>query len=217
MIRLGIKSILQDLEGVQVVGEAGSGEEAVNLVRELLPHLVIIDISMPGIGGMEAILRMASRKFSPKILVVSSYTNDIIPARLISMGVAGYLTKDAASFDEMLVEAVKKIIAGGRYIDPTIMDKLIITQQDEAQSLDNIKKSEQNIPFQDLNDREFQVLIMVAKGMDAKEIAKKLYLTRKTVNAHRNMIHKKLGVKSDMDVMQIAIEKGLIDASFDWH
>jgi two-component system invasion response regulator UvrY len=217
IIRIAIKAILGKIEGVEVIAEAGTGEEAVHLARTLLPDLIVMDISMPGIGGMEAFMRISSRKHSPKILIVSSYTNDIVPTRLIQLGVAGYLTKEASSFSELLTTAVKEIIAGGRYIEPAILDKLSVGKVTGAINISHLKALQQDPLFHDFNDRELQVFVMVAKGMSAKEISQKLYITRKTANAHRNSIHKKLELDSDVDIARLAVDKGLIDPDVDWH
>lgn len=215
IIRTGMKLMLHGVEGIEVIAEGSDGEEAVKLNRELSPDLIIMDINMPGIGGMEAIYRILRNKPAPKIIVVSSCTNDLIPSRLISTGVSGYLTKQAD--DGVLIEAIKKVLAGGRYIEASIMDKVVVTQDGEVADPDNIKEVREDVLFAEFNERELQILLMVARGMEAAEISKKLYLTSKTVNSYRNAIQKKLGVKTDVDAAKVAIEKGLIDADTEWH
>lgn len=215
IIRTGMKLMLRDAENIEVVGEASNGEEGIRLTRELTPDIVIMDINMPGIGGLEAIIRISRNTPPPKIIVVSSYTNDIIPSRLISIGVSGYLTKQADK--SILLTSIEKVLAGGRYIEPTIMDKVVITEEGEEPDPDNILEVREDQMFGLLNERELQVLLMVARGMEASEISKKLYITNKTVNGYRNAIIKKFGVKTDVEAAKIAIDRGLIDVDTEWH
>lgn len=214
IIRTGMKLMLQNVEDMKIIGEARNGEEAIKFTRELSPDVVIMDINMPGIGGLEATLRISRNNPPPKVLVVSTYTNDIIPARLIGMGVSGYLTKQADQ--PILVEAIRKVYGGGRYIEASILDKISKNISGDG-IVDEVDKARMYVLFADLSERELQILLMVARGMDAAEISKKLYLTNKTVNGYRNGILKKLGVKTDVEAARIAIGFGLVDADVEWH
>ncbi|HVV68123.1 MAG TPA: response regulator [Gammaproteobacteria bacterium] len=207
VVRTGIKMLLMDVLDIEIVGEAGNGEEAIRLARELVPDIILMDVNMPGIGGLEATIRLLRNEPTAKILIISAHTDDFLPARLLSLGAVGYLSK-SASRDQM-IEAINTIYAGNRYVDPIMMDNIVIPRLKV--------KDNKAIPLAKLSERELQILLMVARGMDVNEIAKKLFLSNKTVNGYRSTILKKLRVKTDVEATRIAIEYGLIDVDSQWH
>jgi len=207
LVRTGIKLMLSGATNIEIVGEASTGEEAVNLARELKPDIVLMDINMPGIGGMEATIRLIRSDPAIKILVISTHKDDFLPSRLISIGAAGYLTKTANR--EELVNAIMCIQDGNRYVNPMMLDQIILprfTTNNEVIS-----------PFAQLSERELQILLMVARGIETEEIAKKLFLSTKTINGYRGAVLKKLGVRTDVEATRIAIKHGLIDVDSQWH
>lgn len=205
LVRTGIKLMLNGAEGIEIVGEASSGEEAVNMAKELKPDIVLMDINMPGIGGMEATMRLI-RDPSIKILIISTHTEEFLPSRLINLGAAGYLTKRASRED--LIRAITSIQEGERYVDPAMLDQIVLPR---------FVSREMVSPFAQLSERELQILLMVARGIETEEIAKKLFLSTKTINGYRSNILKKLGVKTDVEATRIAIQHGLIDVDSQWH
>ncbi len=200
LVRTGIKRMLADISGIRVVGEANSGEEAVKLGRELKPQVVLMDVKMPGIGGFEATRKLIRLDPDIKVLVVSTCDNDVYPSRLLQVGASGYLTK-GASMDEM-VHAIRMVHSGQRYISPDIANKLAfrhVTDKEES-------------PFDNLSERELQVMIMITKGMKVQEIAEKLHLSPKTVNSYRYRIFEKMRIKNDVELTLLAIRHGLIES-----
>lgn len=200
LVRTGIKLMLDDVSGIKVVAEASSGEEAVKLGRDLKPHVVLMDVKMPGIGGFEATRKLIRIDPDVKVLVVSTCENDVYPSRLLQVGAAGYLTK-GSSMDEM-VKAIRAVHAGQRYISPEIASRLAfkhVTDQEDS-------------PFETLSERELQVMLMITKGMKVQDIAEKLHLSPKTVNSYRYRIFEKLNVKNDVELTLLAIRHGLIES-----
>ena len=200
LVRTGIKLMLDDVSGIKVVAEASSGEEAVKLGRDLKPHVVLMDVKMPGIGGFEATRKLLRIDPDMKVLIVTICDNDLYPARLLQVGAAGYLTK-GSSMDEM-VKAIRAVHAGQRYISPEIASRLAfkhVTDQEDS-------------PFETLSERELQVMLMITKGMKVQDIAEKLHLSPKTVNSYRYRIFEKLNVKNDVELTLLAIRHGLIES-----
>jgi two-component system, NarL family, invasion response regulator UvrY len=199
LIRAGIHHMLSDASGIKVIGEADNGEEAMQMVRNLLPDVVLMDINMPGMGGIEATRKILHSSPDTKILVVTAYNDDLHPTRLLQIGVTGYLTKDA-SMEEML-QAVRSVYAGQRYISSSIAQQLVLKK------VENIDKT----PFDTLSSRELQVALMLLKGNKAKEISIKLNLSAKTVNSYRYRIYNKLKIKGDMELAHLAMQYNLIE------
>jgi two-component system invasion response regulator UvrY len=200
LVRMGIKRMLGDIRNMKVVGEARSGEEAVRVAKEVRPDVVLMDIKMEGIGGLEATKKILHLNPDIKVLVVTVCEDEISPAQFLEEGAVGYLTK-GASMDEM-VRAIRAVHSGQRYISPVIAQKLAfkeITTKDES-------------PFHVLTNRQVQVLIMIAQGYKPQEISKKLGLSPKTINSYRSQIFDKIGVKNDVELTLLAIRYGLIES-----
>jgi two-component system, NarL family, invasion response regulator UvrY len=199
LFRAGIRHMLKNTAGINVMAEVESGEESVRLVRELHPHVILMDVKMPGIGGLEATLKILHFCPDVKVLIVSACTDNIRPARLLEIGVAGYLTKDT-SVDE-LVQAIKCVNSGQRYISPRIAQQLVLRK---------IRDGDKSI-FDELSDRELQITLMLIRGAKVGEIAQRLNLSPKTVNSYRYRIFEKLNVRGDVELMLLAIRHGLVD------
>ncbi len=205
VVRTGIKLMLKDALDIEVIGEAPNGEDAIQLARELKPDVVLMDINMPGIGGLEATLRILRNDTSIKVLIISTHDDDILPARFMSLGASGYLNKRASQSD--LIRAIQSIHAGNYYVDPAVLSHTIMQKP----------PTEDTAQLEQLSERELQILLMVARGIEVSDIAKKLYVSAKTINGYRNSILRKLVVKNTSRPLRIAIIHGLIDVDSQWH
>jgi two-component system invasion response regulator UvrY len=181
-----------------VVGEAESGEAAVKLFQELKPDIIVIDITMPGIGGLEAIDRIMAKDKNTKILVLSAHEDSVHPKRVLNAGAMGYLTKRSAA--EELIKAIKSIHQGKRYLEPSIAQQMAIMQL-----------SGETNPAEILSDREFEVFMALAKGKSTNDIADTLCLSPRTVGTHLYNIKQKLNANNSAEIALIAIRCGLID------
>lgn len=206
IVRAGIKLILKPVESFEIVGEASSGEDAINLARELKPDIILMDVNMPGIGGVEATIRLLRNNSNVKVLIISSHDDDFLPARLLRIGASGYLTKQSTA--EEMIEAIRCIERGNTYMDDSLTKQVILPR---------FANKDTPSPFAEFSERELQVLLMVARGIETNEIAQKLFLSTKTINGYRSGILKKLGVKTDVEATRVAIKYGLIDADSQWH
>ena len=198
LVRAGIREMLEGAKGIQIVEEAATGNEGINLVRDLHPNVVVLDFRLPDITGLEVTSKMLRIDSELKILIVTSATNDLVPFRLLEAGAQGYLTKDATK-DE-LIRSIKAVNAGQRIISPEIASRLALSKI-------NFKT---NAAFNSLSDREMEVMMMVIKGVLVKDIADKLYLSPKTVHSYRSRIFDKLNVKNDVALTLLALRHGII-------
>ena len=201
LVRTGITRMLADIDGLQVVGEACTGEEALIKVRELKPDVVLMDVKMPGIGGLEATRKLMRSHPDIKVVAVTVCEEDPFPTRLLQAGAAGYLTKGAA-LDEM-VQAIRLVFAGQRYIDPQIAQQL---------ALKSFQPQNNGSPFDLLSEREIQIALMIANCHKVQNISDKLCLSPKTVNTYRYRIFEKLSITSDVELALLAVRHGMVDA-----
>ena len=192
--------MLADIDGLQVVGEADSGETALKLARELKPDVVLMDVKMPGIGGLEATRKLLRSHPDTKVVAVTVCEEDPFPTRLMQAGAAGYLTK-GAGLDEM-VQAIRLAFAGQRYISPQIAQQLALKSFQP-----------QGSPFDALSEREIQIALMIVGCQKVQIISDKLCLSPKTVNTYRYRIFEKLSVTSDVELTLLAVRHGMVDAS----
>ncbi len=197
---MGISRLLADVKGVEIIGQAESGEEAIDMVRDLSPDVVLMDVKMPGIGGLEATRRSLRIDPDVKIVAVSVYEDEPFPSRLMSAGAVGYLTK-GTNLEEM-VRAIKKVHAGQRYISSDIAQQLALRPFTNGGGS----------PFDALSSREMQITLMVINGLKVQEISTNLSLSPKTVNSYRYRIFEKVNVKGDVALTKLAIKHGVIDA-----
>ena len=200
LVRTGITRMLADIDGLQVVGEADSGESALKLARELKPDVVLMDVKMPGIGGLEATRKLLRSHPDTKVVAVTVCEEDPFPTRLQQAGAAGYLTK-GAGLDEM-VQAIRMAFAGQRYISPQIAQQLALKSFQP-----------QGSPFDALSEREIQIALMIVGCQKVQIISDKLCLSPKTVNTYRYRIFEKLSVTSDVELTLLAVRHGMVDAS----
>ena len=200
LMRTGIKFILDDTTDIRVVGEASTGEEALERARALKPDVILMDVSMPGIGGLEATRKLAMGLTGTKVIVLSAHTAEPFPMRLLEAGAAGYLTKDSAG-DE-IVTAIRRVHAGERYISADIAHQL---------ALQAVNKTSGTSPFEQLSAREMQVMIMATGGHSVQAISDKLHLSPKTVSTYRSRLFQKLGVNNDVELTRLALRYGVIE------
>ncbi|MFL1484989.1 UvrY/SirA/GacA family response regulator transcription factor [Marinobacter sp. LN3S78] len=204
LVRSGITRMLADNPDIQVLGEASSGEEAVEAVRNNRPDIVLMDIRMPGIGGLEATRKILRLDDSIRVIVVTACADDPYPTRVMQAGATAYITK-GADIDEM-VRAIRKANSGQRYISPEIAQKMALKQlggdaEDQDESL-----------FDRLSERELQIAMMVVDCQKVQDISDKLCLSPKTVNSYRYRIFEKLEISSDVELALMAVRFGLLDA-----
>jgi two-component system, NarL family, invasion response regulator UvrY len=198
VVRMGFKMLIEAEDDITVIGEAESGEVAIKLFQELKPDIIVMDITMPGIGGLEAIDRIIAKDKNTRILVLSAHEDSVHPKRVLNAGAMGYLTKRSAA--EELIKAIKSIHQGKRYLEPNIAQQMAITQL-----------SGETNPVEILSDREFEVFIALAKGKSTNEIADTLCLSPRTVGTHLYNIKQKLNANNSAEIALIAIRCGLID------
>ncbi len=198
LVRMGITRMLADINGVKVVGEAASGEDAVRLARELTPQVVLMDVKMPGIGGLEATRKLLRQDPDIRVVAVTVCDEEPFPSRLLKAGAAGYLTKGAAL--EEMVKAIRAVASGQRYISPEIAQQL---------ALKNLV-DEKEMPFDALTEREMQITMMIVNCQKVQEISDRLFLSPKTVNSYRYRIFEKLGIDSDVELTLLAVRHGLL-------
>lgn len=201
LVRMGIKRLLQDVQGVKVIGEAGAGEEAVLLAKELVPDVVVMDVHMPGIGGLEATRKMVRHNPDIKILALTIYEDEPYPSRLLQAGASGYITKGCDPAE--MVRAIRTIYTGQRYISPSIAQQIAIKR---------FTKGEDS-PLDLLSERELQIMLMITQGQKVQDISKKLCLSPKTVNSYRYRIFDKLNIQSDVELTLLAVRLGMIEGA----
>ncbi|AZZ45485.1 two-component system response regulator UvrY [Pseudomonas sp. Choline-3u-10] len=200
LVRTGISRMLADIDGLQVVGQAESGEVAIKKSRDLKPDVVLMDVKMPGIGGLEATRKLLRSNPDLKVIAVTICEEDPFPTRLLQAGAAGYLTKGAA-LDEM-IQAIRMVFAGQRYISPQIAQQL---------ALKSFQPKVNGSPFDLLSEREIQIALMIANCQKVQAISDKLCLSPKTVNTYRYRIYEKLSITSDVELALLAVRHGMVD------
>lgn len=196
LVRTGIAALLNSADDVAVVGVAQSGEEAVEQVGILSADVVLMDINMPGIGGVEACRRILLRDPSVKIIAISVYNDGPIPQQLLKIGVMGFVSK-GSSVEEMLL-AVRKVMTGKRYLCTEVANNMAL------QSLPGTMES----PFAKLSQREAEVVTLILQGKSIQEMAEMLVLSDKTVNTYRYRLYDKLHVRNDVELTRLAVKFG---------
>jgi two-component system, NarL family, invasion response regulator UvrY len=200
VVRTGFRLLLQSNPEFNVVGEAESGEAACQVYAELNPDVVVMDLAMPGMGGLEALRRIRARDPQARVLALSAHDDLMHARRTLQEGALGFLSKRGAP--EILLEAVSTVAAGRRYIDPALAQKLALAE------FDGTPRS----PVEQLSEREFEVFVRLAGGATVQRIAQDLKLSASTVGTHLYNIKQKLGVANQSELTLMAIRHGLIDA-----
>jgi len=198
VVRMGFRLLLEGAPDIKVAAEAESGEVAVRTFPEIKPDVVVMDISMPGIGGIEAIDRILAREPQARILVLSAHEDAMHARRVLKAGAVGYLTKRSAA--EELMQAIRQVAQGKTYLEPTIAQQLAVQQLNGQKS-----------PVDMLSEKEFKVFLALAKGTSVADIAEIMSLSPRTVGTHLYNIKQKLGASNSAELALIAMRSGLLE------
>jgi two-component system invasion response regulator UvrY len=198
LVRTSIAHLLDAENDISVVGEAADGEAAVTQARRLHPDVVLMDIRMPGIGGLEATRKIARAMEDVRVLVLTAFLEDTFAQRLLDAGAYGFISK--GSQHEEMVAAIRSVFTGQCFISPEIAQRLVLG-----------RINAQGNPFDELSQRELQVAIMVVNCQRVADISDRLFLSPKTVNTYRYRIFEKLGVNSDVELTHMGLRHGLVD------
>ena len=196
LVRAGVRALLEAIEGVEVVGEAGDGHEALGLVEQRQPHIAILDIGLPGMNGVEVAARVSKEHPHTRVLILSMHDDTEFVRRALRAGVAGYLIKDSSATELEL--AVRAVSQGKTYLSPSI-SSVVIGEFLRGEA-----------PAAELTPRQREILQLVAEGQTSKEIASRLNLAVKTVESHRSEIMARLGIRDTPGLVRYAIRTGLV-------
>ncbi len=199
VVRAGYQMLLKNTKDIEVVAEADTGESACKQFIDFQPDVVVMDLSMPGIGGLEAIRRMIARDADAKILVFSMHDDTVFVEQALQAGAKGYITK--TSEPEILVEAIRSLASGQSHLDADLAQRLAIQKSLGTDSL-----------LSSLSTREFEIFCLLAEGLNSSEIAKRLSLSYKTVANYSTQIKSKLNVSTLADIARLAIRYNIVDA-----
>lgn len=200
VVRMGFRMLLQaEGAGIEVVGEAADGEALLKGLAEWRADVIVMDLSMPGLGGLETLRRLRAKDSTPPVLVLSAHEDTAHPRRALNAGALGYLSKRSAP--ETLPEAVRAVAAGKRYLDAQTAQNLALSQLDGAAS-----------PFDALSEREFEVFVRLARGRSVADIAEALSLSPSTVGTHLYNIKQKLAASNQAELTLLALRWGVIEA-----
>jgi two-component system invasion response regulator UvrY len=200
LVRTGIKRILEDNGNFRVVGEATTGEEALDWAKKNSADVVLMDMVMPGMDGMDATVKYLRIRPEARVIVLSMRTEEPFPTKVMQAGAFGYLSK-AASPEEMIT-AINTVYHGRKYLSQEIAQKMALSTFDPKEN-DN--------PFNELSERELQITLLITKGMKAADIAEKLCLSPKTVNSYRYRIFEKLHISGDVELTRLAIRFKIVN------
>lgn len=200
LFREGTHSLIDQEKDMEVIGEASDGEEAIKLVNELHPHIVLMDIAMPRVNGIEATRRIKIDYPATAVLILTAYDNDQYIVALLEAGAAGYLLKNVSGSD--LVNAIRSVHAGEAVLHPAIAQKVFSRFGATG------RQSEEQTQLAEISEREMEILRLAAKGMSNQDIATQLYLSRRTIQAHLANIFRKMDVGSRTEAVLQALRKG---------
>ena len=195
----GLKQILSEEKDIASIGEAHNSQQVLELVKKKDWDMVVLDITMPGRGGVEILKELKKERPKLPVLVLSMHPEEQYGVRALKAGAAGYMTKENAP--ENLINAIRRILSGGKHISPALAD--ILASDLQKESPDPRHKS--------LSDREYQVMIMIASGKSLREIAKELCLSVKTISTYRARILEKMGMKNNSQLVYYAIQNRLLE------
>jgi DNA-binding NarL/FixJ family response regulator len=200
MFRAGIRALIEAEDRLEVVGEASSGDEAVDRVRELKPDIVVMDLAMPGSNGLEATRRISALELNTSVLVLTVHAEEEYLVPVVEAGASGYLTKTSADTD--LLEAIRVVARGQVFLPPKAATLLLKRYKDA--------EGEDSAGLKDLSTREQEVLALTAEGFSSREIGLKLFISPKTVDTYRSRIMDKLGLTHRSELVRFALRVGLL-------
>ncbi|MGY6630781.1 MAG: response regulator [Wenzhouxiangella sp.] len=198
LMRSGLKNILAGAPEFELIGEASTGEDALRQIRQLKPDLVLMDVELPGLSGIETTERLLKTLPKTRVVVLTAHSEPPLPARLLDIGAAGYLTKACESKE--LISAMRAVMRGERYIGGEIAQQLALS----------LLPGTPQSPFQELTTRELEVTLMLTQGMKMPMIADTINVSPKTVATHKYNIYQKVGVNSEVDLLRLALRYGLV-------
>lgn len=201
VVREGLRRILEAEHDVQVSGEAGDGREVLGQVEKHCPEVVIMDITMPNLGGLETLERLRAKYPQVKVILLSVHCDSRFIRSAIALGADGYVLKNGRTAE--IVTAIRAVTKGGSYFSPVVAKEIVSQLRTPKRGGDE--------PFSLLSGREREVLHLIAEGLSAKEIAGQLEISTKTVEAHRTSLMRKLGVRKATELVRYALRHGLID------
>jgi len=204
LVRQGIRALLEAEPDIRVVGEASTGLQACQLVQDLKPHVLLVEIRMSELNGLEVTRQVTQRKTRTRVVILTIYDNDAYVLEALKNGAAGYILKDCTSTD--LVHAVHEVAAGGRYLSEAVSRRAIDAYLEES------KHPTKDI-YQTLTSREREVLHLVAQGQTNAEVAKQLSISPRTVEVHRMNMMRKLGLKNHTELVRYTIKRGILPNS----
>ena len=207
ILREGLRALLKSESDIEVIGEAGNGRQAVTLTAKLQPDVLVMDIAMPLLNGLEATRQILRTASPPKILILSAHSDDAYVRQVVALGAAGFLIKQTASHN--LSEAIRRVHAGKKYFSPTVSRLLA---REPARTLSKRAKALSK-PIELLSSREMEILQLIAEGKPNKESALLLHLSVKTVEKHRQTLMEKLNIHDTAGLTRYAIAAGVIESS----
>ena len=199
LVRTGVSKILNEVKGFKVIDECETGEEAIKFCRQKEPDVILMDMDMPGMGGLEATKKILRLIPEIKIIMLTAHTEDPFPTKVMQIGAAGYLTKGAAPKE--MINAIRAVNSGQRYLPAEIAQQMALSQ---------FKSAEEN-PFSELSDRELQIMLLITRGKKVTDISENLHLSTKTINSYRYRMFEKLSVGNDVELTHLAIRHGMIN------
>lgn len=201
VVRNGLRVLLEAEPDFSVVGEAGDGLEAVRLVERLQPDVLVLDLMMPGLNGLEVARQVSQRSPQTRVVILSMYDNEAYVLEALRAGAAAYVPKESTSAE--LVRAIREAVAGRRYLSPPLSERAIeiYIQKAESAALD---------PYETLTAREREVLHLVAEGHTNAEIAARLFVSPRTIETHRANLMRKLGLHTQTDLIRYALRRGIL-------
>lgn len=199
LVRTGLARILGDAPDIEVVAEANCGENALSAAKQSHPDVVLMDVNMPGIGGMEATTKLLQLQPNLKIIVVTVHSDGPFPNKLLQAGAVGYLTKECAC--EEMILAIRTVFEGEHYIDRCVAQNIALSHTPQARIS----------PFELLSQRELQVVTMLIQGLKGQDISDRLCLSPKTVSTYRHRVYEKLNIRGDVELTHLAVKYNLLD------
>ena len=201
VVRRGLRAVLEAVPDFRVVGETGDGLEAVRLVEELRPQILVLDLMMPGVGGLEVARQVTHRFPATRVVILSMHANEAYVLEALRNGARGYVLKDAGGGE--LVQAVRAVVAGGQYLSPPLSERAVEAYVERA-------KSAPIDPVGALTTREREVLGLAAAGQSSADIAARLGISLRTAETHRANLMRKLGLHSQTELVRFAIRQGIL-------